>query len=109
MMEHLKPGTESQARSRYRELKKMLDERRREIQAEVKGKMRGVRSEGAWGGKQNEVLDAVESSEADIQGDIAVLREVTDRLGASVLRHFEVILRKRRDEFPFIVAHGEIE
>ena len=48
----------------------MLQERRREIQAEVQGKMRDVRSEGAWGGKENEVFDAVESSEADIQDDI---------------------------------------
>ena len=57
-------------RSRYAELKQMLQERRREIQAEVKGKIRDVRSEGIWGGKQNEVFDAVESSEADIQDDI---------------------------------------
>ena len=57
-------------RSRYAELKQMLDSRRREIQAEVQGKMRDVREEGVWGGKQNEVLDAVESSEADIQEDI---------------------------------------
>ena len=56
--------------SRYTELKGMLDERRRELQAEVQGKMRGVREEGAWGGKLNEVLDTVESSEADIQEDI---------------------------------------
>jgi DnaK suppressor protein len=58
------------SRARYAELKHMLDERRREIQAEVKGKMRGVREEGTWGGKLNEVLDAVESSEADIQEDL---------------------------------------
>src|SRR5947208_14608336 len=57
-------------RSRYTELKQMLDERRRAIQAEVQGKMRDVRAEGTWGGKLNEVLDAVESSEADIQEDI---------------------------------------
>ena len=57
-------------RSRYSDLKKMLDERRREIQAEVQGKMRGVREEGTWGGKLNEVLDAVESAEADIQEDL---------------------------------------
>lgn len=57
-------------KSRYSELKKMLEERRREIQAEVQGKMRDVRAEGAWGGKVNEVFDAVESSEADIQDDI---------------------------------------
>jgi DnaK suppressor protein len=58
------------SRSRYTELKQMLDGRRREIQAQVQGKMRGVREEGTWGGKLNEVLDAVESSEADIQEDI---------------------------------------
>jgi len=58
------------ARSRYAELKQMLDARRRELQAEVQGKMRDVREEGTWGGKLNEVLDAVESSEVDIQEDI---------------------------------------
>jgi DnaK suppressor protein len=57
-------------RSRYAELKQMLDDRRREIHAEVQGKMRGVREEGTWGGKLNEVLDAVESAEADIQEDL---------------------------------------
>src|SRR3954465_4665017 len=57
-------------RSRYSELKRMLEDRRREIQAEVQGKMRGVREEGTWGGKLNEVLDAVESAEADIQEDL---------------------------------------
>jgi len=61
-------GTES--RTRYSELKQMLEERRSEIQAEVQGKMRDVRAEGTWGGKNNEVLDAVESAEADIQEDI---------------------------------------
>jgi len=58
------------SRSRYAELKLMLDERRKEIQTEVQGKMRGVREEGTWGGKLNEVLDAVESSEADIQEEL---------------------------------------
>ena len=56
--------------SRYTELKKMLTDRRREIQAEVQGKMRDVRAEGTWGGKQSEVFDAVESSEADIQDEL---------------------------------------
>ena len=56
-------------RSRYNELKKMLDERRSQLQAEVQGKMRDVRADG-FGGKLTEVLDAVESSEADIQEDI---------------------------------------
>ena len=58
------------ARSRYTELKRMLQERRGELQAQVKGKMRDVRAEGTWGGKLNDVLDAVESSEADIQEDL---------------------------------------
>jgi len=62
--------TEATPKSRYAELKRMLEERRREIQAEVQGKMRDVRAEGTWGGKLNEVFDAVESSEADIQDDI---------------------------------------
>jgi DnaK suppressor protein len=65
-----KVATEATPKSRYSELRWMLEDRRREIQAEVQGKMRDVRSEGTWGGKLNEVLDAVESSEADIQGDI---------------------------------------
>jgi DnaK suppressor protein len=65
-----KVGAEERAQSRYSDLKLMLEDRRRQIQAEVQGKMRDVRAEGAWGGKLNEVLDAVESSEADIQGDI---------------------------------------
>lgn len=56
--------------SRYADLKMMLDDRRRELQAEVQGKMRGVREEGSWGGKLNEVLDAVESAEADIQEEL---------------------------------------
>ena len=54
------------ARSRYSELKKMLEERRRYLQAEVQGKMRDVRDDT----KMTEVLDAVESAEADIQEDI---------------------------------------
>jgi DnaK suppressor protein len=32
--------------------------------------MRGVREEGSWGGKLNEVLDTVESAEADIQEEL---------------------------------------
>jgi DnaK suppressor protein len=63
-------AAQGSSRSRYTELKRMLEDRRRELQAEVQGKMRGVREEGTWGGKLNEVLDAVESAEADIQEDL---------------------------------------
>src|SRR5499426_1411922 len=69
MKSNPKVGTEVKPRSRYSELKQMLEERRREIQAEVQGKMRDVRAAGEVG-KLNDVFDAVESSEADIQEDI---------------------------------------
>ena len=93
------------SRSRYAELKQMLDGRRREIQAEVQGKMRDVREEGTWGGKLNEVLDAVESSEADIQEDIEfaliqmkseTLNKINDALCAPRARELRILLRLRR-------------
>ena len=57
------------ANARYAELKRILEERRREILSEVKGKMRDVRAFGASGEGQG-VLDAAETTEADIQDDI---------------------------------------
>ncbi len=57
------------SRVRYVELKRILEERRREILAHVQEKMRDVRAEGGIGEGQG-VLDAAESSEADIQDDI---------------------------------------
>jgi len=53
--------------SRYSELKKMLEDRRRELMNEVQGRIRDVRSADA---KDREVLDQGESSEVDIQEDI---------------------------------------
>jgi DnaK suppressor protein len=61
--------TATVSRSRYNELKLMLDERRRELQAQVQGKMRDVRASGEVN-KLTEVFDAGESSENDIQEDI---------------------------------------
>jgi DnaK suppressor protein len=55
--------------SRYNELKKMLEGRRQELQAQVQGKMRDVRTLGEVN-KLTEVFDAGESSENDIQEDI---------------------------------------
>jgi len=55
--------------SRYADLKQILEGRRREILTEVQGKIRDVRAEGTQS-KSNEVFDAGESSEADIQEDI---------------------------------------
>ena len=74
---------------RYSDLKKMLDERRREILSEVQGRIRDQREADAWG-KVHEVLDAGESSEADIQEDLEfaliqmkaeTLTKINDALG----------------------------
>ena len=54
---------------RYSDLKRMLEDRRREILSEVQGKIRDQREESTWG-RLHEVLDAGESSEVDIQEDI---------------------------------------
>jgi DnaK suppressor protein len=113
------------ARSRYVELKQMLEARRREIQTEVQGRMRGVREEGAWGGKQNEVLDAVESSEADIQEDIEfaliqmkseTLNKINDALARLEHGNYgncfecgEEIAEKRLRALPFAVRCKDCE
>ena len=113
------------APARYNELKRMLDERRNELQAAVKGKMRDVRAEAVWGGKQNEVLDAVESSEADIQEDIEfaliqmkseTLNKVTDALARLKQGEYgycfecgEEIAEKRLRALPFAVRCKDCE
>jgi DnaK suppressor protein len=111
--------------SRYSELKQMLDARRRDLQAEVQGKMRGVREEGSWGGKVNEVLDAVESAEADIQEDLEfalvqmkseTLNKVNDALSRLEQGNYgdcfdcgEEIAEKRLRALPFAVRCKECE
>jgi DnaK suppressor protein len=63
-----KKSTKTSAKTRrYNELKKMLEERRRQLMSDVQGRIRDVRSEGS---KDREVLDQGESSEVDIQDDI---------------------------------------
>jgi DnaK suppressor protein len=74
--------------NRYTELKKMLEDRRRELMTEVQGKMRDVRSQE---GKDREVLDQGESSEVDIQEDIefALIQmksETLNKIGAALRR-----------------------
>jgi len=59
--------TKGAAKNRYNELKKMLEDRRRELLNEVQGRIRDVRAEG---NKERDVLDQGESSEVDIQEDI---------------------------------------
>ncbi len=111
--------------SRYSDLKQMLVGRRREIQAEVQGKMRGVRAEGTWGGKLNEVLDAVESAEADIQEDlefalVQMKSETLNKINDALLRLEqgnygncfdcgEEIAEKRLRALPFAVRCKDCE
>ena len=54
--------------SRYEELKRMLEERQRELTNEVQGRIRGVRADAAE--KPHDVMDQGETSEVDIQEDI---------------------------------------
>jgi DnaK suppressor protein len=61
---------EERTHSRYDDLKVMLDDRRDQIRVALHGKMRDVRADAVSGGRLTEVFDAVESSDADIQGDI---------------------------------------
>lgn len=120
----LKAEGETVARSRYTELKKMLEERRTQLQAEVQGKMRDVRADG-FGGKFTEVLDAVESSEADIQEDIEfaliqmkseTLTKVNDALARLERGEYgncfecgEEIAEKRLRALPFAVRCKDCE
>ncbi len=65
----MKKTTTKTKTSRYEDLKQILEDRRREILNEVQDKIRDVRAEGTQN-KSNEVFDAAESSDADIQEDI---------------------------------------
>jgi len=81
------------AQNRNAELKKIMEERRREILSEVQHKMRDVRAEGAKGEGMG-VLDAAEASEADIQDDIefALIQmksETLHKIEEALLRHAE--------------------
>ena len=117
--------SEGTVRTRYSELKRMLEDRQREIHAEVQGKMRDVRAEGTWGGKLNEVLDAVESSEADIQEEIEfaliqmkseTLNKINDALSRLEQGNYgncfecgEEIAEKRLRALPFAVRCKDCE
>jgi DnaK suppressor protein len=95
MSVHKTPGGRMD-RDRYSELKRILEERRREIMSEVQGKIRDVRSEGA-NNPTSGVLDAAETSEADIQDDIEF---ALIQMKAETLHKIEEALR-RLDEGTF--------
>ena len=109
---------------RYEDLKKILEDRRREILSEVQGKIRGVRAETNQT-KMNEVFDAGESSEADIQEDIEfalvqmkseTLNKITDALARLEQGDYgncydcgEEIAEKRLRALPFAVRCKDCE
>lgn len=112
------------ASDRHVELKRILEERRREIMSELQEKMRDVRTEGASGEGQG-VLDAAETSESDIQDDIefALLQmkaETLQRIEEALARHAEgtygfcfecgeEISERRLRALPFAVRCRECE
>ena len=103
MKVHKSPGGQMN-RDRYSELKRILEERRREIMDQVQGKIRDVRSEGANNPNQG-VLDAVESSEADIQDDIEF---ALIQMKAETLHKIEEALRRLEEgTFGYCFECGE--
>jgi DnaK suppressor protein len=89
---------------RYLELKRMLEDRQKEILSEVQERMREARSENA-SGKINEVLDAGESSEADIQEDIEF---ALIQMKAETLKKItEALLRLEEGAFGYCFDCGE--
>ena len=91
-------------RDRYAELRRILDERRREIMSEVHEKIRDVRSEGA-NSPTTGVLDAAETSEADIQDDIEF---ALIQMKAETLTKIEEALRRLEEgTFGYCFECGE--
>ncbi|HEX6975694.1 MAG TPA: TraR/DksA family transcriptional regulator [Vicinamibacterales bacterium] len=91
-------------RDRYAELKNILEERRREIMGQVQEKIRDVRTEGANNPAVG-VLDAVESSEADIQDDIEF---ALIQMKAETLNKIEEALRRLEEgTFGYCFECGE--
>jgi DnaK suppressor protein len=89
--------------SRYDELKRMLVERQRDLVAEVQGKIRGVRADGAE--KPHEVMDQGETSEVDIQEDIEL---ALIQMKAETLNKIEEALRRLEEgTFGYCFECGE--
>ncbi len=89
---------------RYSELRGILEERRREMVTEVQGKIRDVRSE-ASGTPVNGVLDAAESSDADIQEDIELA--LIQMKAETLTRIDEALARLEKGTFGFCTECGE--
>ena len=113
--------TKGAAKNRYNELKKMLEDRRRELMTDVQGRMRDVRDTD----KDRAVLDQGESSEVDIQEDIefaliqmksetlnkidAALRRLDDGTYGNCFECGEEITEARLRALPFAVRCKDCE
>jgi DnaK suppressor protein len=109
---------------RYRDLKQMLEDRKKEILGQLHEKIRDVRTENA-SGKVNTVLDPGESSEAGIQEDIEfaliqmkaeTLNKINEALGrleegayGNCFECGEEIAHQRLRALPFAVRCRECE
>jgi DnaK suppressor protein len=89
---------------RYSELRRILEERRREMVTEVQEKIRDVRTEAA-GTPVNGVLDAAESSDADIQEDIELA--LIQMKAETLTRIDEALARLEKGTFGFCTECGE--
>ena len=89
---------------RYSELRRILEERRREMVSEVQGKIRDVRTEGAET-QVNGVVDAAETSDADIQDDIefALIQMKSETLN----KINDALVRLEHGEYGFCFDCGE--
>src|SRR5215217_384830 len=91
-------------RDRHAELTRILEERRREIMDQVQEKIRDVRTESP-NNPATGVLDAVESSEADIQGEIEF---ALIQMKAETLNKIEEALRRLEEgTFGYCFECGE--
>jgi DnaK suppressor protein len=103
MSVHKTPGGQMN-RDRYSELKRILEERRREIVSEVQGKIRDVRSE-STNSPTHGVLDAAETSEGDIQDEIEF---ALIQMKAETLTKIEEALRRLEEgTFGYCFECGE--
>jgi len=89
---------------RYAGLRRILEERRREMVSEVQEKIRDVRSEAA-GTPINGVLDAAESSDADIQEDIELA--LIQMKAETLSKIDEALARLEKGTFGFCTECGE--
>jgi DnaK suppressor protein len=116
-------AVEASTKGRYAELRKILEDRQRDILSEVQGRIRGVRAEGSE--KPHEVMDPGETSEVDIQEDIEfaliqmkaetlnkideALRRLEDNTYGNCFECGEEISEKRLRALPFAVRCKDCE